>query len=315
MYEMEDKVALITGGSQGIGKAIAKVFAEAGATAVITDIDSDKGKETVDEITAAGGKAAFYSGDVTDAGSIDKMVSEIVGEYSRIDVLVNNAAIFNRVKVSMVPFDELDLNEWDRMMEVNLRGTFLCSRAVFPSMKKQGGGKIINLASATFFEGTPLMMHYVTSKAGVIGLTRSLASAMAEYNINVNCIAPGRTLSEDPSDTEAVAHNEASASTRRFKRVEYPEDLVGRHIGPGDLVGEHTVLLAHLVNEIGAHPVDQVVGHHRGDDLPPQTMTGNFSGVLFAQGLWKIFRQVFDKVRIVRQVGRQEVVVEHDLRV
>lgn len=224
---LKDKVVIITGGAYGIGKTFARRMAAEGASVVIADIDLDNAEKTVEELKAEGAKAFAVKTDVSDEKSTLAMTEKTNEVFGGVDILINNAAIFSKIKVSVVPFDELDITDWDRMMAVNLKGTFLCSRAVYPYMKARNKGKIINMASATFFEGTPVMPHYVASKAGIIGLTRSLASAMAEYNINVNCIAPGRTLSEDLSDESAVKSNEIRAETRQLKRVEYPEDLAG----------------------------------------------------------------------------------------
>ena len=224
---LEDKVVIITGGAYGIGKVFARRMALEGAAVVIADIDIDNAEKTVEELKGGGMNAVAVKTDVSDEKSTLAMAGKTAESFGGIDILINNAAIFSKIKVSTVPFDKLDMADWDMMMAVNLKGTFLCSRAVFPHMKAKNRGKIINMASATFFEGTPVMPHYVASKAGIIGLTRSLASAMAEYNINVNCIAPGRTLSEDPSDGSAVKSNEIRAKTRQFKRIEYPEDLAG----------------------------------------------------------------------------------------
>ena len=224
---LKDRVAIITGGAYGIGKVFARRMGTEGATVVIADIDIDNAEKTVEELKIEGMKGFAIKTDVSDEKSTLAMAEKTAEIFGGIDVLINNAAIFSRIKVSTVPFNELDMADWDRMMAVNLKGTFLCSRAVYPYMKAKNKGKIVNMASATFFEGTPVMPHYVASKAGIIGLTRSLASAMAEYNINVNCIAPGRTLSEDSSDESAMKSNEIRAKTRQIKRIEYPEDLAG----------------------------------------------------------------------------------------
>jgi len=224
---LKDKVAIVTGGAQGIGRSFCLGMANEGAKLVISDIDLEAARATTSEIEAKGTEAIALRTDVSRPEDTQEMARKTVEHFGRIDILVNNAAVFGRVKISVVPFYELDLDEWDRVMAVNLKGPFLCSRVVFPYMKAQGGGKIINISSATFFKGTAIFTHYVASKGGVIGLTRSLASAMGEYNINVNCIAPGRTLTEDPSDQSALQRCQHQASFRSFKRIEYPEDLVG----------------------------------------------------------------------------------------
>ncbi len=224
---LENRVVIVTGGAYGIGRAFCRRMAEEGASVVIADIDIDAAETTAGELRSGNFPALAVKTDVSDEESTLSMAEKAAASFGRIDILVNNAAVYSRFKVSQLPFNELPVGDWDRMMAVNLKGPFLCSRAVFPYMKRQAKGKIINISSATFFEGLGTITHYVTSKAGIIGLTRSLASAVAQYNINVNCIAPGRTLSEDPSDAEAVAENEQRASVRGFKRIERPEDLTG----------------------------------------------------------------------------------------
>ncbi len=150
-----------------------------------------------------------------------------MARFGRIDALINNAALFQRPAMSRVPFEQIPVEEWDRMMAVNLRGIFLCCRAVVPYMKQQRRGKIINISSGTVFHGSPLRAHYVTSKAGVIGFTRSLARELGAYNITVNAVAPGLTLSMDTVDEARAAMNQERLQTRALKRTELPEDLVG----------------------------------------------------------------------------------------
>jgi 3-oxoacyl-[acyl-carrier protein] reductase len=147
--------------------------------------------------------------------------------FGRIDGLINNAALFQRPAMSRVPFEQIPVEEWDRLMAVNLRGIFLCCRAVVPYMKQQRRGKVINISSGTVFHGSPLVAHYVTSKAGVIGLTRSLARELGEYNINVNAVAPGLTISTDEVDEARAAMNQQRLQARSLKRSEVPQDLVG----------------------------------------------------------------------------------------
>jgi 3-oxoacyl-[acyl-carrier protein] reductase len=142
-------------------------------------------------------------------------------------VLVNNAAIFATVPMSRSPFDQIDPAEWDRMMAVNLRGTWLACRAVIPQMRKQGYGKIINISSGTALKGSASRIHYVTSKAGILGFTKTLAMEVGKDNICVNCIAPGSTLSEENADEALIKYRQAAASTRALQRMQTPEDLVG----------------------------------------------------------------------------------------
>jgi 3-oxoacyl-[acyl-carrier protein] reductase len=150
-----------------------------------------------------------------------------VERFGRIDVLVNNAAIFATVPMSRAPFDQLDPAEWDRMMAVNLRGPWLASRAVIPQMRKQRYGKIINISSGTALKGAAGRIHYVTSKAGILGFTRTLAMEVGKDNICVNCVAPGSTLSEENPDGALLKYRQAAASARALQRMQTPEDLVG----------------------------------------------------------------------------------------
>jgi 3-oxoacyl-[acyl-carrier protein] reductase len=228
--KLKDRVAIITGGAQGIGRSFSLGMADEGARIVVSDINLDAAKATARDIEKRGGEALAIKTDVSVPGDTLEMARATVERFGRIDILVNNAAIFARVKVTTAPFYEIDLDEWDRVIDVNLKGPFLCARAVFPYMKEQKSGKIINLSSGTFFKGADVFVHYVASKGGVIALTRSLARALGKYNINVNSIAPGRTFSEDPDNESARKASEALASMRLIKRVEYPEDLVGTAI-------------------------------------------------------------------------------------
>ena len=232
---LKDKVAIITGGAQGIGRAYALGMADEGANLVIADINLEAAEQTAQEIQGKGRKALALKVDVASQADTQKMVEKTIDHFGKIDILVNNAAILGKVKVSRVPFYELDLDEWDRMMAVNLKGTLLCCRAVFPQMKAQKSGKIINVSTTGFYYGHANYVHYVASKAGVIGLTRSLAHELGDFNINVNCIAPGATMAEDPSDKAAVEKRTERISRRVvpkrcLKRVQYPEDLVGTAI-------------------------------------------------------------------------------------
>lgn len=222
---LKDRVAIVTGAARGLGRAYALSLAAEGAKIAVADIL--EGKETVDAITAQGGSAFYIKTDVTSEASTQEMADKVVERFGSIDILVNNAAIFaNLVKK---PFWEISASEWDAVMAVNLKGPFLCAKAVFPQMKKQGKGKIINVSSGTFYKGLPLFLHYVVSKGGNVALTRSMAREVGDAGICVNTIAPGYTetefLKENPQDTPDVTR--MVIGSRCIKRAEQPDDLTG----------------------------------------------------------------------------------------
>lgn len=230
---LKDKVIIITGGAQGIGKAYSLGMAEEGAKIVVADINLEVAENTVVEIQKKGGEALAVKTDVSVVDSVQRMAKICEERFGGIDVLLNNAAMFERNKMQRVPFWEMDPAEWDRLMAVNLKGPFLCSQAVFPYMKARGSGKIINISSGVGLIGSPNMIHYSTGKAGVLGLTKSLARELGQFNINVNCIAPGNTQNWEPNDKDFERRQkicEQLANNRPLKRVERPEDLVGTAI-------------------------------------------------------------------------------------
>jgi 3-oxoacyl-[acyl-carrier protein] reductase len=219
---LEGRVAIVTGAGHGLGKAYARRLAAEGAAVVIAELDAAAGERVAAEI---GGLAVRT--DVADEASCQEMARRAVARYGRIDVLVNNAAIFATIPMSRAPFDQVEPAEWDRMMAVNLRGPWLACRAVIPQMRKQRYGKIINISSGTALKGAATRIHYVTSKAGIIGFTRTLAMEVGKDNICVNCIAPGSTLSEvNPDESILKLRTEAAAATA-LQRVQKPEDLTG----------------------------------------------------------------------------------------
>ncbi|MBI3091973.1 MAG: glucose 1-dehydrogenase [Candidatus Tectomicrobia bacterium] len=221
---LQGKVAIVTGAAGGIGQAYAKALAAAGASVVVADIKD--GGATVAAITAAGGLALALACDVSDETSSQAMVRQAVDHFGGVDVLVNNAAMFAGVAVK--PFDLISVEEWDHMMAVNVRGTFLCCRAVVPAMRERGKGKIINVSSSTILYGTPLLLHYVTSKGAVMALTRALAREVGRWNICVNSIAPGITLSDAVKEHPRMAKWDAAVvQSRCIRRSEFPEDLTG----------------------------------------------------------------------------------------
>lgn len=222
---LKDQVVIVTGAAQGIGRAYALRIAREGGKVVIADLKDGTG--VAEEVADAGGEALVVRTDVTDEASTRAMAERTVEAFGRIDGLVNNAAYFSTIVKK--PFFEIPASEWDAVLAVNLKGPFLCAKAVFPQMKAQNRGKIVNISSGTFFKGLPHFLHYVTSKGGVIGFTRALAREMGEYGICVNTIAPGYTeteiLKEKPQDSPELLN--VIRLGRCLKRAEVPEDLTG----------------------------------------------------------------------------------------
>jgi len=227
MDRLKDQVLIVTGGSHGIGLAYCEGLAAEGARVVVADIDGQGAEAVVASLGGSGHDGLAVATDVSQPESTDAMARLTMERFGRIDGLINNAAIYQRPAVTRGPFEEIPVEEWDRLMGVNLRGVFLCCRAVVPHMKEQGSGKIVNISSGTVFNGSTQMLHYVTSKAGVIGLTRSLARELGDYNINVNAIAPGLTVSMDDEDEDKLLRFETRMQARSLKRLEGPQDLVG----------------------------------------------------------------------------------------
>ncbi len=196
MGRLDGRVALVTGAGKGLGRAFCVRLAEEGADIVaITRADIQGLEATAAEVRSLGREVFISQVDVSVEKETLRMASESVERFGRIDILVNNAAYY--YGVSRKPFSEVSVDEWDRMMAVNVRGPWLCARSVFPEMKRLGKGKIVNLASEVFFTGSHGFVHYVASKGGVIGLTRALAVELGPHGICVNAVAPGFT------DTEA----------------------------------------------------------------------------------------------------------------
>jgi NAD(P)-dependent dehydrogenase (short-subunit alcohol dehydrogenase family) len=224
MDRVKDKVAVITGAAQGIGETYAKALAGEGAKVVLSDIDNPN--RAVEEIQSSGGTAMGVIADVTDDTSLAALVATTESEFGNIDILVNNAALFAALRIT--PIMEMSNDEWDRTMKVNVRGTLQTTKAVVPSMVKNGGGKIINISSGTFYYGGPGMAHYVCSKGAIIAFTRSASREFADKNILVNCIAPGLTISEGV-DNHPDLHvaREPTVQSRAIKREMVPEDING----------------------------------------------------------------------------------------
>jgi NAD(P)-dependent dehydrogenase (short-subunit alcohol dehydrogenase family) len=224
---LSEKVCVITGAAHGIGKAYARRFSEEGAHVVVADIDAKGGEATAKAIIDSGFSAWARATDVRKFPDIQGLMQETVKKFGRIDVLLNNAAIYVTQELWKGPVEELEIGEWDRVLEVNLKGIFLCCKAAIPVMKQQRSGKIINIASGTFFSGSGNMPHYTTAKGGVVALTRVMARQLGEWGINVNCMTPGSTMSEENVTADILARREGSVDKRAFKRVETPADIVG----------------------------------------------------------------------------------------
>lgn len=233
---LKNKVVIVTGGAHGIGKAYCLAFANAGAQVVIADIDKIGAQSAASEINKAASSPveakrlahplALYV-DVANEAATKEMAARTVDRFGRIDVLINNAAVFSVVPMNRGRIETIDPEEWDRLMAVNLRGPFFCCRAVLPTMRRQKSGKIVNIASGTVFAGAPGRIHYVTSKAATIGFTRTLAREVGDDNINVNCLAPGNTLSEESPTEQTIKFRESSIGARALKRIQLPQDVVG----------------------------------------------------------------------------------------
>lgn len=228
LFDLRNRVVLVTGGGTGIGKVYCRHLAQAGASVVAADLAGDAAATIAAEIIASGGQGLAVHTDIADPDSVQAMVRSTVDAYGRVDVLINNAGIMSQLQRR--PWHEIDVDEWDLVMRVNLRGMFLCCRAVYPSMKQQGGGKIVNISSNRIWHGTPNRLHYTTSKAGVIGFTRALARETGDDNIAVNAITPGFTASDTQLAQSSEAHLKRSEELNQnkcFKRTQVPEDLVG----------------------------------------------------------------------------------------
>jgi len=225
MERLVGKTAIVTGAAQGIGAAFAGGLAREGAKVAVWDVDS--GDAVVDQIRAAGGEAMAVIADVADEASVQAAIAATISAFGGINILVNNAALFTQVQRK--PVTEISVEEWDRVMAVNVRGPWLCCKHAVPAMREVGGGKIINISSGRALKGKGFFLHYDASKAAILGMTRSLARELGDDNICVNTIAPGSTMSENVLKRQNWMGGgpEMTVQTRSIKRQEVPEDLVG----------------------------------------------------------------------------------------
>lgn len=227
MARLSGRSVIVTGGGHGIGRAYCRRLAQEGAAVTIAELDGSAAIAVQREIAAAGGAALAARTDVSDEASVGEMVERSVARFGPVHGVVNNAAVFATVPMSRVGIEALSVDEWDRMMAVNLRGMFLTCRAVLPTMRRHGSGRIVNISSGTALSGSPTRLHYVTSKAGVLGFTRCLAREVGRDGITVNAIAPGSTLSEEAPSEGVMEQRQRRASARALGRLQLPEDVVG----------------------------------------------------------------------------------------
>jgi NAD(P)-dependent dehydrogenase (short-subunit alcohol dehydrogenase family) len=245
---LEGRVAIVTGGAKGIGAHYAGALAREGARLMIADIAD--GKEVATSLAREHGANSVASAiaDVSDEASVKALVAETMERFGQIDVLVNNAALFAPLRETKLT--EIDMSVWDRVMAINLRGPFLMVKHVAPHMIARDYGKIINIGSGSIFHGIPRMLHYVTSKGGVVAMTRVMAMELGEHGIRVNTLSPGLTLSETliAENPEHIAGaSERVLASRYIKRDLHPQDLLGALVflasGDSDFMSGQNVLV------------------------------------------------------------------------
>jgi NAD(P)-dependent dehydrogenase (short-subunit alcohol dehydrogenase family) len=234
MSNRSDQVKIVlTGGGSGIGRAVALALAAQGYSIGVLDILKERAEKVSEEIRKAGGHAMPLVGDVSRKADVERIFSEVLQEWGHVDVLINSAGISYRRDPM-----ELTEEEWDRMLAINLKGTFLCCQTILSSMIKRQKGRIVNMASSLGVTGALLMAHYAASKGGVIALTKSLALGMARYGINVNAVAPGPV--DTPLVTRTPDWTKEVTNKTPLGRIAVPEDIVGAilflAVGPSDYI-------------------------------------------------------------------------------
>jgi 3-oxoacyl-[acyl-carrier protein] reductase len=227
VLDLSGTVVIVTGGAHGIGAAYCRGFASSGCHVVVADIDAATADSLADEIRSRGESAIGCGVDVADFTSVKEMVETAKRQFGRVDVLLNNAAVFATVPMSRGRHDEIDEAEWDRLMAVNVKGVWNCVRAVVPIMAELGKGSIINVSSAVALFGPVGRVHYVASKGAVLAMTKTLAREVGPLGIRVNSLLPGSTLSEEKPTPEIIAFRQRAAGERAIPRVQTPEDMIG----------------------------------------------------------------------------------------
>ncbi|MCQ4159905.1 SDR family oxidoreductase [Roseomonas sp. GC11] len=225
-FGVRERVVIITGAGQGIGREVARQFAAAGARVVVADVNGGRASAVSREIIAADGDALALTTDVADKASVEAMADEVLHRYGRIDVLINNASIF--ASINKRTFDEIPLSEWEQVLRVNVTGTYLACCAVAPAMRRANWGRIINISSDSVPRGIPNYLHYVTSKSAIIGMTNALARELGSYGITVNCLRPGAIATEvERTHNPTMTFRTKILGEQCLGRGQLPEDLAG----------------------------------------------------------------------------------------
>lgn len=220
---LANRVVVVTGGAQGLGREVAFEAATRGARVAILDLQQDKGASVRDEILSRGGQALFSTCDVASRSSCEESVRHVVDTFGALDGIVNNASIF--ATIHMKPFWEIAESDWDRLMAVNLKGVWQLTTSALNALRASAAASVVNIASATVFIGRANYAHYVASKAGVLGLTRAMARELGAFNIRVNGVAPGMILTEVPRETVTPVQQAVTIAAQCLRRAGEPRDI------------------------------------------------------------------------------------------